>query len=126
VSIVVGLSAATGSSGRASALAVGFFFLFEILWDGVSLGIVFVTNGLALPATMPDWFILVNQLPPSTAYVTALNAVIPGAMDMSGAGGGMTNVDALWGTPWLGVAVLAFWVVVPLVVGYSRFAQADL
>jgi ABC-2 type transport system permease protein len=124
VSIVVGLSAATDSSGRASALAVGFFFLFELLWDGVSLGIVFVTSGLELPTSMPDWFVLVNQLPPSAAYVTALNAVVPDAMEMTG--GGFDNVDALWGTPWLGVVVLGFWIVVPLAIGYSRFSAADL
>jgi ABC-2 type transport system permease protein len=121
-SIVVGLSASTGSTSKASALAVGFFLVFDLLWDAVSLGAVWVVNGFSLPATMPDWMVFMNMFSPSTAYTAALTALVPDATTFDLFGG----VDAFWATPWLGFAILAFWVVLPLVVGYSRFANADL
>ncbi|MFT4889657.1 MAG: ABC-2 type transport system permease protein [Halobacteriales archaeon] len=122
VCIVVGISGSTGSTSRASALAIGFFLLFELLWDAISIGVVYVANGFAMPATFPDWLFVVNQIPPSSAYSTALFAVIPDAMGRGGAG----EIDAFYGTPWLGVVMLAFWIVVPLAIGHQRFNSTDL
>jgi ABC-2 type transport system permease protein len=127
--LVVGLSATTGSTGRAAALAIGFFLVFELLWDTVVFALVFVANGFALPAggTLPGWTFPLVQLPPSNAFVTSLSAVIPDApAAAAGPGPGASQVAAFFGTPWLAVAVLAFWVVVPLALGYRRFARADL
>jgi ABC-2 type transport system permease protein len=126
VSIVVGISASTGSAGRASALAVGFFLLFDLLWDAVGVGIVYVVNGLSFPATMPDWMYLVNNLSPSTAYSSALFALVPGAETDTGLGATAAEIDAFYGTVWLGVFVLLFWIVVPTALGYWRFNKADL
>jgi len=124
VSIVVGISGSTGSTSRASALAVGFFLLFELIWDGVSFGLVYVVNGFALPETMPNWLYVVNQIPPSSAYVTSMMALIPDATVMGDSAA--TEIDAFYGTEWLGVVMLAFWIVVPLAIGYWRFSRADL
>lgn len=121
-SVVVGLSAATGSTSKASALAVGFFLVFDLLWDALALGVVWVVNGFELPATTPDWLVLLSMFSPSTAYTAAVTALVPDATTFDLFAG----VDAFWATPWLGFAVLAFWIVVPLAVGYSRFATADL
>jgi ABC-2 type transport system permease protein len=124
VSIVVGISGSTGSTSRASAIAVGFFLVFELIWDGVAFGLVYVTNGFALPAAMPDWVFIVNQIPPSTAYTTAMMALIPDAMVMGDSAA--AQIDAFYATEWLGVVVLVFWIVVPLAIGYRRFSRADL
>ena len=127
VSIVVGLSAATSSTTRASTLAVGFVVVFELLWDVVPLGFVFVTNGFEMPTEIPDWYFLVSQLPPSTAYSTGLSAVLPETAQAATAAGGLADqFDALYATPWLGFLVLALWLVVPLAIGYRRFDAADL
>ena len=125
VCIVSGISATTGSTSRSSTLAIGFFLLFELIWGAITTGIVWVTNGFELPATaagFPDWVFIVNQLPPSSAYGMSLYAVVPDAMGSSAA----AQVDALYGTPWLGVLILAFWIVVPLGIGLRRFNRADL
>jgi ABC-2 type transport system permease protein len=122
VCIVVGISASTGSTSRASALAIGFFLLFELIWDAVSMGIAFVLNGFALPTTTPDWMFAVNQIPPSSAYTTGLYALIPDAMGTIPG----SQFDAFYATPWLGVVVLVFWMVVPLAIGLQQFNRADL
>ena len=124
VSIVVGISGSTGSTSRASALAVGFFLLFELIWDGVTFGLVYLVNGFALPETMPNWLYVVNQIPPSSAYTTAMMALIPDAMVMGDSAA--QEIDAFYATEWLGVVMLVFWIVVPLAIGYRRFKNADL
>lgn len=127
VSVVVGLSATTGSTSRATTFAIGFFVVFEFLWDVVPIGVVYVANGLSLPQQMPDWTFLVMQVPPSTAYTAVLTALLPEVaasiptQTFAGAG-----IDAFYAVPEIGFTVLAFWSVVPLAVGYYRFGNADL
>ncbi|CCQ34486.1 Nitrite-nitrate reduction protein [Halorhabdus tiamatea SARL4B] len=122
ISIMVGISALAGSTSRASMLTIGFFLVFEILWSVVSIGIVWLTNGLSLPTEFPNWVYLVNQVPPSAAFTTGLTALMPGDI----AGVGTPDFEAFYATPWVGVAMLAFWLVVPLAIGYWRFSTADL
>jgi len=126
VTIVVSISATTGSTSRATTGALGFFLLFELLWDVVPLGVVYVANGLSLPAQMPDWIFPLMQLPPSSAYVLALNALLPDLADAAPGGASVVGFDAFYARPELGFVVLAFWLVVPLAVGSYRFANADL
>jgi ABC-2 type transport system permease protein len=126
VGIVVSLSATTGSTSRATTLALGFFLLFELMWDVIPLAVVYVVNGFSLPETTPDWVFLVTQIPPSSAYLSSLIAVLPDIADTVGAGGGAEEIDAFYATPEIGFAVLLFWLVVPLAIGYSRFQNADL
>lgn len=130
VSIVVGLSALSSSTTRASALTIGFFFVFELLWNTIALGIVWVLRGFSIPQTAgeyPDWAFIVNQVPPSNAFVAGLNAVIPGEIGSISEGGQQAaDIDAIYATPWLGLVVLAVWLVVPLAIGYWRFSKADL
>jgi len=122
ISIMVGISALTGSTSRASMLTIGFFLVFEILWGVVSIGIVWLTNGLSLPTEFPNWVYLVNQVPPSAAFTTGLTALMPGDI----AGVGTPEFEAFYATPWVGVIMLAFWLVVPLAIGYRQFSKADL
>jgi len=128
--IVVGLSATTGSTTRAAALAIGFFLVVELFWDVVVLALAFVTNGFALPASptaFPDWLYLVQQVPPSSSFMTSLAAVLPDApAAAAGAGQAAGQVTAFYATPWVGVVALAVWVVVPIAIGYYRFDAADL
>ena len=117
-------------SSRAAALAIGFFPVFELLWDTVVIALEFVANGLAVPAgpgAFPAWTCPLVQLPPSNAFVPSLSAVIPdAAAAAAGPGPSAGRVEAFFGTPWIALAVLLFWVVVPVAPGYRRFARADL
>ncbi len=121
ISIVVGLSALADSTTRASMLTIGFFIVFEFLWGAVSIGIAWAANGFSMPQELPSWIFLVNQVPPSAAFTTGLSALIP--VETSGAG---ADANAFYATPWIGVVMLVFWLVVPLAVGYWKFSKADL
>jgi ABC-2 type transport system permease protein len=126
VGIVVSISATTGSTTRATTLAIGFFLLFELVWDAIPMLLVYVVNGFSLPETMPDWVYLVTQVPPSSSYVLSLIALLPDVADSVGTDSGAEEVDVFYATPELGFAILLFWLVVPLAVGYYRFDAADL
>ena len=131
-SIFVGLSATTGSTSRATTLALGFFVVFELLWDIVPMGVVYVLEGFSPPAEFPDWVFLVAQLSPSGAYFSTVLALVPGlsgdAEAAPEAGGGVeaAGAEAFYVTPEVGLVALAFWFVVALVVGYRSFDRADL
>ncbi|QLG51058.1 ABC transporter permease subunit [Natrinema halophilum] len=133
--IMVGLSATTGSTSRATTLALGFFVIFELFWDVVPMGILYIVEGFTLPTEIPDWMFLVTQLSPSAAYFTSIVALLPDLADTVGAapaqtGGGVeitpADADPFYVTPAVGLIVLLFWLVVPFVVGYYRFNSADI
>lgn len=128
--IMVGISATTGSTTRAAALAIGVFLVVELLWDAVVLGVTFVSNGFQFPATpadFPAWIYPLSQLSPSTAFVTTLTALVPEApRAASGAGPSAGQIDAFFATPWVALLALLFWIVVPVGLGYWSFQRADL
>lgn len=134
--IMVSLSAVTGSTVRATTYALGFFVVFELLWDIVPLGLLYVVEGFSLPAEPPDWLSTVTMVAPSNAYFSGINAALPGASGAGqdpGEGGvevgveaGMEYGDALLSQPEMGFLFLSFWFVIPLVAGYYRFDRADL
>ncbi|WP_254810312.1 ABC transporter permease subunit [Natronosalvus amylolyticus] len=124
--IIVGLSATTGSTSRATTLALGFFVVFELAWDVVPLGVVYVANGFSMPQQMPDWVFLVMQIPPSSAYFSSLVALLPAFADEANAQTQAAGFDAFYATPEIGFVVLALWLIVPLAVGYVRFNSTDL
>ena len=133
-SVYVGISAMSDSDTRVTLVAVGFFVVVEMLWNVVTLVLLFVANGFSMPgpgASLPSWYFLAYQVPPSAAFTTSLSAVIPDAgTTMANAGGGQVptagQFDAFFTTPWLGVVVLLGWGLVPIVLGYRRFSRADL
>ncbi len=124
--IVVGLSATTGSTSRATTLALGFFVVFELAWDVVPLAVVYVVNGFSLPQQQPDWMYVVMQIPPSSAYFSALVALLPDVAAEANAQTQAAGFDAFYATPAIGFAVLALWIVVPLAIGYVTFDGTDL
>ncbi|SIR87524.1 ABC-2 type transport system permease protein [Haladaptatus litoreus] len=131
--IMVGISASTGSTSRATTLALGFFVVFELLWDVVPMAVVYIVNGFGLPSTMPEWVFLVSQVSPSSAYLSTVVALLPGFAEVAGATPAQTGVgveavepDPFYLSPEVGIVVLALWLVVPFLIGYYRFNVADL
>ncbi|WP_254531623.1 ABC transporter permease [Natrinema gelatinilyticum] len=133
--IVVGISATTGSTSRATTLSLAFFVVFELLWDAVPMGILYVVGGFSLPSTMPDWLYPLMQVSPSAAYFSAVVALLPDLAATAGAdpaqsgAGVQVSADAaepFYSSPKIGLVVLGLWLVVPLVVGYYRFDGSDL
>ncbi|SER40680.1 ABC transporter permease subunit [Natrinema salaciae] len=130
--IIVGLSATTGSTSRATTLSLGFFVIFELFWDVVPMGVLYVVEGFRLPTETPDWIFLVTQLSPSTAYFSSIVALLPdlanasGSSAQTGVRAAGVEADPFYVTPTVGIIVLVLWLVVPFVVGYHRFNSADL
>lgn len=131
-SIVVGLSATTSSTTRATTLALGFFVVFELFWDVVPMAVLYVVSGFRLPSSVPDWVVLVSQLSPSSAYLSSVVALLPeladaaGGVEQAGVGVQAAPAGPFYLAPEVGLVVLVLWFVVPFVVGYYRFNQADL
>ncbi|MBX0297556.1 ABC transporter permease subunit [Haloarcula nitratireducens] len=133
--IMVGLSATTGSTSRATTVALGFFVVFELFWDVVPMAFVYVVNGFSLPSTMPEWVFLIGQVPPSSAYLSTVVALLPRIAEAAGAAPTQTDVgvevavldpDPFYLSPEVGIVVLALWLVIPFLIGYYRFNIADL
>ncbi|MFP8958921.1 ABC transporter permease subunit [Natrialbaceae archaeon A-CW3] len=133
--IMVGLSATTGSTSRATTLALGFFVVFELFWDVVPMGILYVVEGFSLPTQIPDWVFLVTQVSPSTAYFSAVVSLFPGFAEAAnadpagagaGAGADVAPADPFYVTPEVGIVMLGLWLVLSLAVGYLRFDAADV
>jgi ABC-2 type transport system permease protein len=136
----VSLSASTGSRSVALWGALGFFVVFQFLWGILINLLVFVANGLTYPsdfsvlggyfprASAPDWYRLLLQLSPSSAYNTAIGTFLPDPASVAP----QTNTAAQAGSMpyflegWFGFVILAIWLVVPLVLGYLKFKKSDL
>jgi ABC-2 type transport system permease protein len=129
IGIMVAISATTGSGGRAMAFGIGAFVVLEVLADILPLAALFVVNGFSLPggATVPGWVAFLNVVTPSAAYTNALGWFLgDGTATAAALGAQLAGPVPFYLTGWASMAVLAAWLVVPLALGYGRFARADL
>lgn len=141
--IAVGISAGTSTRGRAMALAVGTFFVLFVLWEAIAVAIYYGMNG-ARPGLMVDaWYLFVRQLNPIEAFRMTLTAIAGdfvwpivnlGLEDIpmeTHANDRMASERIAGDRPFYlhpamsGVVFLA-WIIVPILLGYSRFKRSDL
>lgn len=123
--IGVGLSALTKDSGRATILAAAFFVVFEVAWGLVSSGVYYLLTGSFFPTgTPPEWYLLMNRIPPSSAFSSAVFGFLPGNA------GTIAQLfpqnPPIYLSKWAAVATMLLWFVVVPAVGYWRFEAADL
>jgi len=121
VGIAVGISASVGSRARAVALAVGFFVVTVVLWSPLLLAVQVLLEIPFQAGAQPDWFLFLQSFPPSSAFGRLYGSVVGSLLP-----GGPAASDSVLLSDGAMLAVLAFWTVVPLVVGYWRFERADL
>jgi len=75
----------------------------------------------------PEWYQLFTRLNPNSAYQAAATALLPGGPGAGGnLAGGRSGSQPYFLESWFGFVILAIWIVVPLVLGYSRFERTDL
>jgi ABC-2 type transport system permease protein len=122
VAIAVGFSAAMRSASRALYGTIGLFVLFTFVWGFIPLVIRAVLSGFALPDMLsrPDWAAFVSLLNPTTAYGYASEALFPSLATR------IPKNAPFYLQDWFGFVILAAWIVVPLLLGYHRFATTDL
>ncbi|SEW16503.1 ABC transporter permease [Halobacterium jilantaiense] len=123
--IGVGLSAMTKDTGRATILAAGFYIVFEVIWGVVSMGIHYLLNGSFFPmGTPPDWYLLLNRIPPSSAFTTAVYRLLPG--DYGVMASYFPDSAPFFLSEWAALVILLAWLVAVPAIGYWRFQAADL
>lgn len=128
VSVAVSISALTASRSRAMGGAIGYFFVFNILWANASafsvigaLRFVFEdTLGIGLAENTES---LIQSLSPTVAYLQSLQLAFPAEFQ------NLTPSDPttpFYLEPEFMLVILLAWVIVPLLVGYWQFERADI
>jgi len=146
VGIAVGISASTASRPRAMAGAIGSYVFFALLWHPIVAGIHYAVEGTFAGYEAPEWYFLLLRLSPLQAYADALGLLTDSYMSLLLSWSGLVEdveteqiregtlllSDRLGGevplylSEWASVAVLLFWFLVPVAIGYWRFQRADL
>ncbi|MFD1645455.1 ABC transporter permease [Haloarchaeobius litoreus] len=127
VAIAVGISAATSTRSRAMGAAIGSWFVLNVFWNFLPIQPATVIEFLAdkLGTSVSQNFKdLVWVLSPTGSYFNALSLVFPDRI--TGGQGGAAATDPFYLQPEFMFVILAFWIVVPLALGYWRFERADL
>ena len=127
VSIAVSVSAFSESTFAAAIGGFSFFILFQFAWQGLIFLLRYVVNGFETPnaiAETPEWVEVLTVVNPMTGWRQSTSWLLRRVSDQQEAS--QEAADAFYLEPWFGFVVLAFWIVLPLVVGYLRFESSDL
>ena len=128
VAVAVGISALTASRSRAMAGAIGYFFVFNVLWiQGSAFSVVgalrFVFEDTLGVELSRNTEMFVQTLSPAVAYLQSLRLAFPEGFR------GIPPADPstpFYLEPEFALVVLGAWIVLPLVAGYLRFERTDL
>jgi len=141
--LAVGGSAAAATRGRAMALTIGSFVGMVFFWKPAVVGLYYAATGSLPGLTVEPWYLLLQRLSPLTAYRDLAGSALdrpvgkvpefpvedlPAGVTPAQ----LTPANRLAGevpvylSDWFSVAVLLAWGVVPVVVGYWWFENADL
>ncbi|MFC4248185.1 ABC transporter permease subunit [Natribaculum luteum] len=127
VAVAVGISAATSSRSRAMSGAIGFFFVFNIVWNFLPIGpvrmaeFVLTELGVSYSDALLD---LIFSLSPTGAYLNGMKLVFPDSFRALQST--TTASDVFYVQGWFMLVILAGWIVVPLAVGTWQFGRTDL
>lgn len=130
VSVAVGISASVSSRAKALAGVLGFFVLFDFLWEFVTMAIYWVIEG-SLPGFdgLPAWYLFILRLSPGQALsaiaLTLIEIVGAGDLDLTAAGRVAGEVP-FYLENWFAWIIVVLWIIVPVSLGYLRFKNAIL
>ncbi|WP_256300092.1 ABC transporter permease [Haloarchaeobius salinus] len=129
VGIAVGLSAATGSRSRAMGSAIGVWFVLNVFWNFLPIQPATIVQFVAdkLSVDISDGVLtFIASLSPTAAYLSTLDLVLARNQATGKGFEGYSQPDVWFLDTWVMFVILAFWLVVPLALGYWRFQRADL
>lgn len=125
--IGVGLSATTQDSGRATIVAAAFFVVFEVAWGTIPSGVHYLLEGTFGPgpgSAPPEWYLLLNRIPPSSAFTDAALQFLPGNSTIVAQL--FPQNPPIYLSKWAALATMFAWLVVVPALGYYVFERADL
>ncbi len=130
VAVALGISTATSTRSRAMGGAIGFFFVFNIVWNFLPVGPVqmlsFVLERLgADPANYENLLELVYSISPTGAYLNSMQLVMPTEI-LQTVGAASRPGDPFYLEGWFMVVIMGLWIAVPLALGYWRFRTAEV
>jgi len=128
VAVAVSISAATASRSRAMGGAIGFFFLFNLVWNFLPVGpvqmIAFLSDEFGVEVS-DSVTALVFSVSPTGAYLNGvLKLVMPERFNAQA--GAVVADPPFYIEGWFMMLILLAWVVVPLALGTWRFRRAEL
>jgi len=128
VSVAVAISAASASRSRAMGGSIGFFFLFNLVWNFLPVGpvqmIEFLSDefGVEVSDSVTE---LIFSVSPTGAYLNGvLKLVMPERFNAQA--GAVVADPPFYIEGWFMMLILLAWVVVPLALGTWRFRRAEL
>lgn len=130
VSVAVGISAATGSRSRAIGGSIGFFFLFNLVWNFLPVQPTEMLRFLLEefgrdPDNYQNLLEFVFSISPTGAYLNSTKLFMTDEfLELVGTAG--QSADPFYIQGWFMLVILSFWVVAPLAVGYWQFNNAQL
>lgn len=126
VSVAIGISASMNSRGKAMAAVATVLVLFAYVWQYLVLALIYISEGTGF-LEVPDFAVFLFALDPNTAANRTANLVFPGTIQDPWGGLSQQIGEVPWYLEqWVAIPILLLWIVVPLAIGYYRFANADL
>jgi len=114
----VAASLSVSTKGRSLVIAGGLFFLFVIVWDGITAGIELGLHEAGLIGEeAPGPLEFVFEIDPGSAF----SRVVDGFIDPGASVGGPWYLGE-----WAALVLLVLWAVVPIGLAYWRFSGRDL
>ncbi|WP_255170466.1 ABC transporter permease [Natrononativus amylolyticus] len=138
VAVAVGVSAFASTSTRAMAVLVGGYVTSVVLWERLLTAVHYVVAGDVPGDEPPGWVQLATVLNPTDSYSAASTALLPetphvhfdvseeGLETQQGSTVAAPESVSVFAEPWFAVAVLFAWILLPTVVGYLWFREAEL
>lgn len=130
VSVAVAISASVSSRAKALAGVLGFYILFDFLWEFVPMAIYWVVEGRLPGLTgLPAWYLFVLRLSPGQALsaiaLTLIEIAGAGDLDLTAAGR-LAGEVPFYLENWFAWIIVGLWIVVPVSLGYLRFKNTVL
>ena len=123
VAIGVGVSAMANTQQRAVALTAAVLSIVLLVWDAFMAALQWLFIGpLAPGGSLPDWIQFLGLVNPGNAFIFARRAVIPEYYELTV----YPESTAFVLQDWIGFVILFGWTVLPLALGYQRFARAEI
>lgn len=141
--LAVGVSAGTDTRGKAMAAVLGIYLVCLIFWDAIVAGIYYTVNGTLPGLDVEAWYFLLLRLNPIEAFRALVDGFLgppvhtafaipvedvprdatPEQLELTNR---VIGELPFYLSDWTLVVVLIAWSVVPIVVGYLSFRDADL